>query len=267
MSLQGAARDDRSLFAWASACAALVFVVVASSAWLRIAAVPCPPAGCEGFVLADAVRLAHRVAAMGVTVLALVIAALAWKAPARAGRRIASVVLLVLVAALALVGRRSAGSAPPAVMLVNLLGGLVLLAFTAGMAAIARLPRGRASPAVALAAALLVAATATGGVLSAAAPPDPATLALVHRALSWTALAAWGFAALRQQPAPGTRLVAALVAGQALLAIALPGEPLAHWLHNLLAAGATCAAVVATLAPRSVPSRDARLPGGMPIQP
>ncbi len=145
MSPQGAARDDRSLFAWASACAALVFVVVASSAWLRIAAVPCPPAGCEGFVLADAVRLAHRVAAMGVTVLALVIAALAWKAPARAGRRIASVVLLVLVAALALVGRRSAGSAPPAVMLANLLGGLALLAFTAGLAAIARLPRGRAS--------------------------------------------------------------------------------------------------------------------------
>lgn len=267
MSPQGAARDDRALFAWASACAALVFVVVVSSAWLRIAAVPCPPAGCEGFGLADAVRLAHRVAAMGVTVLALVIAALAWKAPARADRRIASVVLIVLVAALALVGRRSAGAAPPAVLIANLLGGLALLAFTAALAATARFPRARVSPAIAFASALFAAATATGGVLSAAAPPDPATLAIAHRALAWATLAAWGLAALRPRPAPGTRLVAALLAGQALLAIAAPGEPLARWLHNLLTAGAACAVVVAAIASRSAPSRDGGLPGGVPIRP
>jgi hypothetical protein len=267
MSLEGAARDDRSLFAWASACAALVFVVVASSAWLRIAAVPCPPGGCEALALTGAVRLAHRVAAMGVTVLALVIAALAWKAPARTGRRIASVVLIVLVAALALVGRRSAGSAPPAVMLTNLLGGLALLAFTAGMAAVARVSHAHASAGTAFAAVLFAAATATGGVLSAAPPPDPAMLAIAHRALSWATLAAWALVALRPGPAPGTRLVAALVAGQALLAIALPGDPLARWLHNLLAAGAACAAVVAVLSPRPAPSRDAGIPGGMPIQP
>ncbi|MDH5263989.1 MAG: hypothetical protein OEX21_04450 [Betaproteobacteria bacterium] len=266
MSPQAATRDERALFLWASACAALVFVVVASSAWLRIVAAPCPPAGCEGFGPADAVRIAHRVAAMGVTVLALVIAALAWKAPARADRRVASVLLLVLVAALALVGRRSAGSAPPAVLVANLLGGLALLAFTAGLAATARQPRARVPPGIALASALFAAAAATGGVLSAAAPADPAALAFAHRALAWATLAAWSLAAVRPPAAPGTRLVAALVAGQALLAIALPGEPIARWLHNLLTAAAACAVVFAALASRSAPSRDAGLSGGVPIR-
>lgn len=142
MSAPGITRDERTLAATAAACAALVFVVVASSAWLRLVMADCPPAGCEGFTIADAFRLAHRVAAMGVSILALVVAAIAWKRPVRWGRRVAVIAMILLVVALAVIGRRSAGDAPPAVVLANLLGGLALLAFTVGVAAAARPPRG-----------------------------------------------------------------------------------------------------------------------------
>lgn len=263
MNAPGAAREDRALAASAAACAALVFVVVAASAWLRLAGGACAGAGCpEGFTLADAVRLSHRVAAMGVTVLALVIAALAWKAPARPARRVASVVLIVLVAALAIVGRRSAGGAPPAVMLANLLGGLALLGLAVGLAAAPRAPRGRASPAFVAAAALLAAAIATGGVLAIAPPADPASLALVHRGVSVAALLGWGLLAASTQAASGARaaarLATLLLAAQALLAFAAPGWELARWAHNLLTAAALCAAVAAATTAR------AALPGAPP---
>jgi len=246
-------RDERTLFA-AAACAALVFVVVASSAWLRLVAVPCPPGGCVEFGLADAVRLAHRVAAMGVTVLALLVAALSWKAPVRPGLRAASVVLIVLVAALAIVGRRSAGAAPPAIQLANLLGGLALLATCAGVAASASAARGRLALSFAGALALLAAAIATGGVLSIWPPAPGAPLALGHRGLSWLALASWGLIALSAVPAPAARFLARLVAfclaGIAAIAVAGQAGPADRWLHNLLSSMAVAAAVAATLRAR-----------------
>lgn len=256
MNAPGRARDDRALARSAAACAALVFVVVAASAWLRLAGGACAGAGCpEGFTLADAVRLSHRVAAMGVTVLALVIAALAWKAPARPGRRVASIALIVLVAALAIVGRQSAGGAPPAVMLANLLGGLALLGLAVGLATAPRAPPGRTSPAFASALALLAAAIGTGGILAIAPPTDPASLGLVHRGLSVAALLGWGLLAARAPAAAGARaaarLVTVLLAALALLAFAAPAWELARWAHNLLTAAALCAAVAAAITARA----------------
>jgi heme A synthase len=257
MSAQAASRDARTLGAFAAACAALVFVVVASSAWLRLGAAPCPPGGCAGFGLADAVRLAHRVAAMGVTVLALVIAALAWKAPARPGLRAASVLLIVLVAALAVIGRRSAGAAPPAVLLANLLGGLALLGACVGIASAATAPRGRIALPFAAAAGLLAAAIAAGGVLAIWPAAGPSPLALAHRGLGWSALAAWALIAASSAPAPGVRLAARLAAlallAQLLLVVSVPEGSLVRWLHNLLSACALAAAVAATLRARLAP--------------
>lgn len=187
MSGTGVSRDDRTLASVASACAALVFLVVASSAWLRLApaGLPCPPGGCVEFTLADAVRITHRVAAMGVSVLALLIAALAWKAPAAWGRRTAAVAILALVAVLAVVGRRSADSASLAVILTNLLGGLILLALTVGLATAARAP---SEPLVRVATRLTATVLAVLALVAVATPAWPLAPWL-HNLLASTALA------------------------------------------------------------------------------
>ncbi len=165
MEAKGCVPFNPALAKWAAACAGLVFIVVAASAWLRIAAAPCPPAGCAGFTLADAVRLAHRVAAMGVSVIVLVVVALAWKPPASRGRRAASVASLVLVVVLAVVGRNSAGSAPPAVEFTNVFGGLALLACTVGLAVAASArPAAFARPAATLVLVLMAVLALLAGV-------------------------------------------------------------------------------------------------------
>lgn len=257
-------RLARSLAATAAACAALVLVVVASSAWLRLAAPACPPGGCEGFVLADAVRLAHRVAAMGVTVAALVLVALAWKPPARWAMRAAAVLVLALVAALAIVGRSAAGAPPPAVLLANLLGGLTLLGVAVGIAAAARAGPAPVRRAPAVSAAVLAAAIATGALLATAAPADPGPLALAHRGLAWAALVAWGLLALGTGRPRGERLaagtVAALLAAEAVLAIAAPASPSLRWLHNLFSTAAMCAAVACAAGCGAPSPRAAGLP-------
>ncbi len=253
MSEESLARDARTLANTAAACTALVFVVIASSAWLRLspAGPPCPPAGCEGFTLADAVRIAHRVAAMGVSVLALIIAALAWKAPAAWGRRWAAVAVIALVAVLAIVGRQSSGTVLPAVTLTNLLGGLALLALTAGLGAAARSPAGRTDMATGAATALLAAAILTGAFASAWPVLDAAAIGRVHQVLAWATCAAWGVLAIRVRAAATSRapamLTAALLAGLALLAVTWPQ---ARWLHNFLTAAALVTAIAAAVASR-----------------
>lgn len=253
-------RQERALAGTSAACAALVLVVVASSAWLRLATPACPPGGCDGITVADAVRLAHRVAAMGVSVLALLVAALAWKPPARRGLRVASALAIVLVALLAVVGRRSAGAAPPAVLIANLLGGLTLLGLCVGLATAVRSPPGRVPLPLAAGFALLASTLVTGGVLATAPPAQPDALALAHRALSWTTLLAWCLIAFSAAAAPrartSARLAAAVLAIAAALAVAAPAWPAAPWLHNALATLALClalAAAVASRGPRGAP--------------
>lgn len=195
---------------------------------------------------------------MGVTIVALVIAAIAWKAPVRWGRRGCAVAILVLVAALAIVGRGSAGSPPPAVVLSNLLGGLALLATCVGLAAAARARHGRPSVPLAAASALLLAAIATGGVLSAMPSTDAMALGLVHKAASWASVLAWVLLAigssLTSDARFAARLTAVLLAAQVLLALVAAGWPAegwpaARWMHNLLSAAALCSAFAGVWAP------------------
>lgn len=250
------ARDARTLATTAAVCTALVFVVIAASAWLRLSppGLPCPPGGCEGFTLADAVRIAHRVAAMGVSVLALIIALLAWKAPAAWGKRTAAVAIIVLVAVLAIVGRQSSGTVLPAVTLTNLLGGLTLVAFTAGLAAAARAPAGRNDVASVAAAALLATAILSGALSSAFPALEGSAIGFVHHVLAWTAYVAWGALAIRA-PATATGrlptlLTTGLLTGLVLLAVTWPQ---ARWLHNFLTAAALVTAIVAAVASRHTP--------------
>lgn len=253
MSQESLARNARALAITAAACTALVFVVIAASAWLRLSppGLPCPAAGCEGFTLADAVRIAHRVAAMGVSVLALLIAALAWKSPAAWGRRAAALAIIVLVAVLAIVGRQSSGTVLPAVTLTNLLGGLTLLAFTAALAAAARAPARRPDVACVAATVLLAAAIASGALASALPARDASAIGLVHHVLSWTAYVAWGVLAIRIPATatgrPPTWLTTGLLTGLVVLAVTWPQ---ARWLHNFLTAAALVTAIIATVASR-----------------
>lgn len=126
----------------AAACAMLVLVVVAASAYLRLgqAGFSCAdwPA-CYGRIEANQVaqaaeplvfwaRLAHRLAAMGVTFLVLIIVVLAFRRRANDSRPLGwALAALVLTLLLALLGRWTPGTRIPAVTLGNLLGGFALI--------------------------------------------------------------------------------------------------------------------------------------------
>lgn len=258
---------DRTLARTAGIGTALVFVVVASSAWLRLAAgdAGCPPGGCEAFSLADGVRLAHRVAAMAVAVIALLVVALAWRIPARPGLRVAAIAMLALVGALAVVGRASAGSPASPVVLANLLGGLVLLALAAAVASDAwarsvgvRGPLAR-SPFVVLA--LLAIAVAAGAALSSGAIAATPGAAALHRIAGWVAMLAAVFLATSgatPPPARGPlRLAAGAFALSVVVALAGPGTDLSRWLHNVLSAAALLPTIAACALARRLPA-----PGG-----
>jgi heme A synthase len=257
---------DRALGRFAAAGAALVFVVVASSAWLRLAAgeSACPPGGCEAFGLTDAVRLAHRVAAMGVAFIAIVLAALAWRRPAKAGRRAATLAILALVAVLSVLGRSSAGNPTTGVVLGNLLGGLALLALVAALAfrafATARGSDGFPDPAPIAVAALVVVAIAAGAAVSAGLVPPSPPWAAAHRIAGWLAFLASAFVAASPATHPDARSTARLAAGAlglaAITALAGPSTETARWLHNVLAALALLLAIGTAAAARR------RAPGG-----
>jgi hypothetical protein len=246
------------LAASAATAAALVFAVVASSAWLRLApAVPCPPAGCEGFTLADGVRLAHRVAAMAVSAVALLIAWLAWeRRPASPLLRATAIAIVVLVAALAVLGRSSAGTPSPLVALGNLVGGMTLLGACVALACAGTLaspPRtGRLHGPTAAATGLVGLAIVLGACLGAASPALPAGVQSAHLAAGWILPIAWAGLAGRPGAEPGARRASAatavLLVAETALATLGPvraDSPFAAWLHNGLAAAALCAAIVA----------------------
>lgn len=169
----------------AGASAMLVLAVVAASAYLRLsqAGFSCAdwPA-CFGRVLANQeamaieasvfwARVAHRLAAMGVTVLVLACVVLAYRFRAEDARPLRlALIALALTLFLAILGRWTTGSRIPAVTLGNLLGGFALLAalwrLRLGVAPAAhekRLVRGL----VLVAAAFLTLQVALGGLVSA----------------------------------------------------------------------------------------------------
>ncbi|MCC6193902.1 MAG: COX15/CtaA family protein [Burkholderiales bacterium] len=123
-------RDGRAYAAAAIAAAALTFVVIVASAYLRHA-----QAIAVGAAGIGVVRGAHRVAATGVSLVLLLMLWLAFRRRAQRGWTIAA---FALVAGLSVLGIGTPGARLPAVALANLLGGLALLAvFAAGYASAA----------------------------------------------------------------------------------------------------------------------------------
>jgi heme a synthase len=138
-----AAVAPRRLFAWmALAAAALTFVVIVASAWMRHAQAglscadwpacyarvaevsPDAPPG-TGVRVA---RITHRVAATGVGALILVMLLIAWtQRPVWRAERAAASGAAAIVTGLAVLGTFTAGAKLPAVVLGNLLGGYALL--------------------------------------------------------------------------------------------------------------------------------------------
>jgi len=246
---------ERTLARTAGFGAGLVFVVVASSAWLRLATgdAGCPPGGCEAFALADAVRLAHRVAAMGVAVVALLVLLLSWRAPARPVRRVASVAILVLVGALSVVGRASAGNPPAGVVLANLAGGLALLALVTAVACDAHARAlgvgGRLARAPLAVVVLLALSIAAGAALSAGVVALTPQAAAAHRITGWFALLVAAFLATSPSTPPAARGPMRLATGafalSVVIALAGPGTELARWLHNVLSAAALVLSIAA----------------------
>lgn len=137
----------------ALAAAALTFVVIVASAFMRHAQVGlgCDdwPA-CYGRFDDDAangaptpavriVRIAHRLAATGVLALVVGLTLVAWtQRPPWKKEGLLAAAALALTAALAVLGIATPGARMPAVTLGNLLGGYVLLATLAATAAVAR---------------------------------------------------------------------------------------------------------------------------------
>ncbi len=141
-------RTARLVATLATVAAALVLVVIASSAWLRLTQ---SGLGCNGWpacygafaktgdatqaapapdtIHTAEVRATHRVAA-GATGIVIAIAAVLWLIGERRQRGVTVIVvaLLAVTAFLALLGRYTAGTNAPAVTLGNMLGGMALLA-------------------------------------------------------------------------------------------------------------------------------------------
>lgn len=170
------------------ACALAVLLVTSLSAYMRLtkAGLGCTDwpacygqragqAAAEGTVAAAnlapgiaAARLVHRVVAVAVLLLALVMLMMCFdsRAPMRREGALALAVLL-LALALAVLGRWSSGTRVPAVSIGNLLGGLLMFAACAKLALAGRERRGAGLRGWALAAAvLLLAQVALGGLVS-----------------------------------------------------------------------------------------------------
>lgn len=289
----------------AIACAVLVLAITSLSAFIRLsrAGLGCEPwPQCQAQMLREAeqgaaaapgpgvtvARLAHRVTAVGalLLVIAMLMTAYATSPPlVRQGRLVLA--LLALAVFLAVLGRMTADSRLPAVVLGNLLAGLAMFALSWRLVA-ATAPAAGGTPLAArwvrLALVLLAAQIMLGGLVSAAhagascpslvgcdlgaaswqalnpwhAPDSgagPGAGALVHMAHRATgiaaaaALAVLGFAAWRRGRRAGALVLALVVLELAAgMALVASATPLALALvHNVLAA--LLLAAVASLLP------------------
>ncbi len=250
----------RALFVrMALAAAALTFVVIVASAFMRhaqaglscgdwpacYARVAAPLASAPPDAGVQFARIAHRLAATGVLalVIALMLVARTRRPAWRREGRLAQVALLVVVA-LAGLGIATPGARLPAVTLGNLLGGYALLAALAATAAVAATAgaatataRGRAqTPAVIALAAVLVQA-ALGGLIGAQFA-SPACAALVDcGAWSWSAFVDGGAWSPLRTPA--------VVDGHAIAPAGAAGLHLLHRANGLLVAALVLVTVAA----------------------
>lgn len=196
-----AARAARVLAVAGAWGAGLTVVIVAASALVRLAtrieageAISMLPPAVE-----SAVRLLHRLSAMGVSLLALLALATSLVAARAAPARVlAACAAVALVAVLAILGRQSPGYRDAAVTAANVACGTLLAALFAWLHAQSRVAPRRAWPArLPLAAiAVLLAASATGAAshalaLHGARGLESAHLWLGHLFLALAVAAAW----------------------------------------------------------------------------
>lgn len=219
---------------------ACVVVITAASAFLRVHGYGSPVVP-EGVI--DAVRGAHRVAAIlaGLAIIALAVLAFERRG---AGVDLAIVgALLVLTAVLAWIGRSSAGAPHPAVAVTNLLGGFVL----AGLLWWLRLRQSRPRMPTAIEVAMLAAIVlqiVLGAVLSVSRVGPPILIAHAVLGLAFAGLC------FRLRSAP----LIVLSSAQVLLGgtMALTQLPFALvYSHNLLAVLLLVATIHALHRPRA----------------
>jgi len=170
--------------------------------------------------------------------------------------RATAIAIVVLVAALAVLGRSSSGTPSPLVALGKLVGGMVLLGTCIALAfagTLATPPRtGRLHGPTAAATALVGLAILSGACLGALSPAAPAAALTAHLVIGWLLPIAWAGLAGRAGASPQARRASALAAvllvavtALATLGPARADSPLAAWLHNGLAAATLCAAIAA----------------------
>jgi heme A synthase len=230
--------------------AVLVAVVLSASVALRLTAV----AGADGAMVPSlpegieaGVRLAHRIAAMGVSVLALLVAWVAFARRAIDTRGlVAAAAIVLLTVLLALLGRWTTGYRHPEVTVGNVAGGVALVgAFWAlreavrGPLPIAGLP----AAAMARLAALAVIAQAGLGAATSALRGSIELLGPAHVATALLVAAQVAIAAWPQRRAGNAAQPAQLLLGLTALQLALGALSLAPeratllvWLHTMVAA-------------------------------
>ena len=228
----------------------LTLAVLAASVFLRLST-SLDAAGNAVSSLPETVeilaRLAHRIAAMGVTVLALLAA---WAAlasrPMPLGRVCAVTAVVVLTIFLAVIGRYTTGYKVPIVTLGNVVGGIMLVSafWWLHRESLPERSSSRGTRFAWLAFAALLAQSGLGAVTSALAMRgermlDPLHLSMGALVVALTALAAWPHRKHRETCifALGLALLAAFqFANGVFLAAAGAARPLAPaWLHALTA--------------------------------
>lgn len=226
----------RAFHAVARAAVALMLVVVAASAWIRLG---------SGTIEVGLARGVHRVAATLTALLVIALAVLGWRKP---GVHRVLLGALVLTVALSAIGLATGTHPPPAAALANQLGGLLLAALLAWL--LGRAGGGAARPDRPLAVAALVLGAlqaAFGGTLANLAADAPPFVFIAHAASGLAAaalLAALGWQLAAKHAPLGSLLIASALAapGAGLCATLLGESLLAPAGHALSAALLLCAA-------------------------
>jgi len=242
--------------------AALTVLILANSVLLRLgtviqaeSAVSILPAGVE-----QGSRIAHRLAAMGVGILAALAFVVAWRSeatPRPSARPVAAVVGLTLL--LAVVGRYSPGYRIDFVTSVNVAGGVALAAAFWAL----RRPEPSLDPAALAALAALVVLAALGAATDAAAMRGERAFGPLHMWVGMvfgilTLSAAWRGRARPWLAGAVVALTAAQV-GLGLAILAVGARPIGlGWLHAMVAC--VLALVLVSLAFPTPPRREASLP-------
>lgn len=244
--------ENRWIVRLALAGFVLVLTIVASSAFIRLSAgIP------EASVAAvEAARIAHRISASIAGILVLLVAGLVLT---RDRIRIAdgalAVATLVVMLALAWIGRYSGPDAPAAVLVSNLIGGLALSSLLWSVAARHALAEVR--PAGGAHAGLAFVALGVAGLQCTTGAMTVTEFAKIGPMHHWSAIVAFALCAwlgMRLLRTPATRITACAVLALALLQAALGITSLALalplWLvlaHNVAAALLLAALVQATV--------------------